>query len=73
MRTEDKMVPLSFAKIKTEYRPESSSDTVDPLVVTWDGESTTMDTSTADSSLGDGSVQLLGTSDALATGDFYLI
>lgn len=67
------MAPLSFAKIKTEYRPESSSDTVDPLVVTWDGKSTTMDTCAGDSNLGDGSIGLLGASDALATSDFYLI
>jgi hypothetical protein len=51
----------------------SSSDIVAPLVVTWDDKSTTMDTYMGDSNLGDGSIALLGTSDALATSDFYLI
>jgi hypothetical protein len=45
----------------------------DPLVVTWDGKSATMDTDAGDASLGDGSVRVLGTSDALAPSDFFLV
>jgi hypothetical protein len=70
---EGQMTSFVFEKIKWTYNPDSASDAVDPLVVTWDGKDTRMHTDAEDLRPGDGSVGLPGTTDVPAPSDFFVI
>ena len=48
-------------------------DTAEETTWTWSKDATGDTAGGADAALGDGSVQLIGTSDAIATSDFFLI
>jgi hypothetical protein len=71
-------ITLNFVKIKTKVT-EATKDTVEETIWTW-SESGTGDTvdpvaldGGADTAVYDGGVRLIGTSDALAPSDFFLI